>query len=239
MVDSDGAVLGRFLAHRCIVDDRFLDRCHKAMIQRVRIDDTLWCSSGMAGVEPRKFVKYVNWCHDAQVECCPNILCQELEKFPDTIDFLKGRLREERISLDLHGWDHGPYQDRSVSEVEEHLDKAMNWFVEHFDWLPLRWVTPHGSDSPAMREAAAKYGIPIETCEDPVIDMKVADRCIRETGDISFLDGKIILSHWWERGLALYRVLNCLKHGGVPQAIAATKETLDAKSFRICWDGWK
>jgi peptidoglycan/xylan/chitin deacetylase (PgdA/CDA1 family) len=192
----------------------------------------------MEGQEHRKFVKYVKWCYDAGVECHPNVLCQELEKFPETLDFLKNELTEGRISLDLHGWTHGPYQDLPVAEIEEHLDKALDWFAINLAWVPLRWVTPHGSDSPAMRDAAAKYGLPIETCEDPVIDQKVASRLIRESRSIDFLDGKVIMSHWWERGLALYRVTQCLKHGGLDEAIEENKHTMDVKSYNKCWNGW-
>ena len=208
------------------------------MIERVRIDDTLWCSSGLEGQEHRKFVKYVKWCTEAQVECHPNVLCQELEKFPETMEFLQEELSEDRISLDLHGWTHGPYQDLSVGEVEEHLDKALGWFAEKMDWTPIRWVTPHGSDSPAMRDAAAKYGLPIETCDDPVIDQRVAAGILRKTRSLDFLDGKIIMAHWWERGLALYHLTRSIQYGGVKQAIEATRSDMPAKEHGKVWKGW-
>jgi peptidoglycan/xylan/chitin deacetylase (PgdA/CDA1 family) len=207
------------------------------VIQRVRLDDTLWCSSGMAGQEHRKFVKYVKWCQDAQVECHPNVIVTELEKFPETIDYLREELAEERISLDLHGWTHGPYQDLSVAEVSEHLEKSLDWFSETFDWIPLRWVTPHGSDSPEMREAAATHGLPIETCDDPVIDQKTANGILFRTRSLDFLEGKIVCAHWWERGVALYHITQAIKHGGVEPAIEASD--LDPKSFKIIWGDWK
>ena len=206
------------------------------MIQRVRLDDCLWVSSGMAGQEHRKFVKHVEWCKDAQVECSPNIIVTELAKFPETIEYLREELEKENVSLDLHGYDHGPYQDRTVAEVDEHLEKSIEWFDKTLDWYPIRWVTPHGSDSPAMRESAAKFGLPIETCEDPVIDQKAADGILYRTKSIDFLEGKIICSHWWERGVALYHITQAIKYGGVAEAIK--ESDLDPKSHKIIWGSW-
>jgi peptidoglycan/xylan/chitin deacetylase (PgdA/CDA1 family) len=193
----------------------------------------------MEGQEHRKFVKYVNWCQDAGVECHPNILCQELDKFPETLDYLKEELIEERISLDLHGWTHGPYQDLSVAEVDEHLDRALDWFALNLAWVPIRWVTPHGSDSPAMRESAAMYGLVIETCDDPVIDQKVAASMLLKTRSLDFLDGAVIMSHWWLRGLSLYHVLMALQYGSIEAAIEETKGDMVAKEHGKVWDGWR
>jgi hypothetical protein len=192
----------------------------------------------MAGQEERKFKKYVKWCTEAGIPCHPNVLCQELEKFPETMEFLNTEMGEGRVSLDLHGWTHGPYQDLSVAEVDEHLDRALDWFAETFDWVPIRWVTPHGSDSPAMRESAAKFGLPIETCDDPVIDQREAAGILRTTRSLDFLDGKIIMAHWWERGLALYHLTRSLQYGGVDEAIEATLESLGPKEHGKVWEGW-
>jgi hypothetical protein len=87
-----------------------------------------------------------------------------------------------------------------------------------------------------MRESAAKYGLPIETCEDPVIDQKAANGELFRTRSLDFLKGKIIMSHWWERGTALYHITQAIKHGGVAEAIKASD--LDPKSFKIIWGSW-
>lgn len=210
------------------------------MIQRVRIDDVLWSSSGMAGREGQKFQKYVKWARDADLYVVPNILCQELDRFPETKEWLRIELLEDRLTgLDLHGWDHGPYRGRGTQEIVEHLDKALTWFMDSYSIQPIRWVTPHGADSPEIREAAGLCGLIVETTEPPVIDQKVADGKLKQTRSLDFLNDAIIMTHWWERGLALYRITQSIKHGSVDRAIDETKESLDSKSWEICWDGWK
>lgn len=193
----------------------------------------------MAGKEFQKFKKYVNWCRDADLYCVPNILTQDLDKFPEAKAWLQIELKEGRFdTLDLHGFDHGPYAGRSVGEISEHLDKALTWFEAEFDLVPIRFVTPHGANSPEIQEAAAKFDLIVETCDPPVIDQKVADGQLRASRELTFLDDKIIMCHWWERGLALYRITQSIKHGSVDAAIAETKNSLSAKDWGICWKNW-
>jgi hypothetical protein len=209
------------------------------MIDRVRIDDVLWASTGMAGKEQQKFTKYVNWCRDADLYVVPNILCQDLDRFPECKEWIRQEYLEGRFTaLDLHGWDHGPYKGRSTEEISEHLDQAFAWFDEAFDTAPIRWVTPHGADSPEIRRAAAEFGLIVETTAPPVIDQKAADGKLKQTRSLDFLQDAVIMTHWWERGLALYRLTQCIKAGSVDRAIDETRDSLDKKSWRICWESW-
>lgn len=206
------------------------------MIQRVRIDDMMWKTGNpdMAGKEMQKFTKYVNWCRDASVYCVPNVLCQDIQQFPEAVEMLS-----EFDQVDLHGWTHGPYGNMDLDEVCQHLELSLEWFEKNTTHSPIRWVTPHGANSWAIQGAAQQFNLVVETCEWPVIDQKVADGMLKETHDLNALDGRVIMSHWWERGLALYRITQALKAGSVGAAIDATKETLDAKSYEICWKGWR
>lgn len=207
---------------------------------RIRFDDVLWKSSDpkMAGREMQKFVKHINWCQNIDVPLTPAILCQDIEQFPESITWLREKTEEGIIYPDLHGVDHGPYAPRSQAEVEEHLDKAQEWFKQHLGVPAIRWVTPHGADSPAMQAAADKFDLVIETTGFPVVDQKVLDTKLRETRDLELLNGIVIMCHYWERGLRLYRIARIIEHQSVEAAMEATRSELSVKDFKICWNQW-
>lgn len=212
------------------------------MIARVRFDDILWESSDpkMRGRELQKFQKHIAWCSALKVTLSPAILCQEIEKFPEGIAYIKEKIQsDERFFPDLHGWDHGPYGDRTQAEIEEHLEQAFTWFETNLEVTPHRWVTPHGANSYPIQAAARKFGLTVEDTKYPVIDQKEADTKIRETRTAACLDDRVIMVHYWERGLRLLRVARIIEFGTADNAIAETKKELDEKTHRICWSGWQ
>jgi len=204
---------------------------------RIRFDDAIW-SNGV-GNEVQKFTKNVNWCVRTDVPLTPAILCESTDNFPDGIQWLYEMTTQGIIYPDLHGFDHGPYDTRPQAEIEEHLDKAQVWFKENLGVPAIRWVTPHGSDSIAMQAAAAKFNLVIETTEYPVVDQKVLDTKLRQTGDISLFDDVVIMVHYWERGLRLYRMARIIEHQGVEKAMEATRSELSKKDWKICWNEWE
>jgi hypothetical protein len=211
------------------------------MITRVRFDDVLWETSDkkIQGKELQKFQKHINWCKDLPVVLAPAILCQDVDKFPGAVDYLRECAEEGIVFPDLHGWTHGPYGDMPYEEICEHLDQAMDWFDKNLPGFPpIRWVTPHGANSFDIQTAARNHGLIVEDTNYPVIDQKEADALLRKFRDPAKLDGRVIMVHWWERGLRLYRIAQILQHNGVDEAIIASKETLDDKSWKICWHGW-
>lgn len=212
---------------------------------RVRFDDVMWESGNdkFRGKELDRLKMMIDWCRPLDCTLAPNILCQDIMKFPDAVPYVNGLVDSlpDRIDLDIHGWDHGPYAPRKYDEVVSHLEAATNWFKTHIhpEAQPVRWVTPHGSNSWAMQRAAREFGLTIETTEDPVIDQRNADGVLRNTRDPKQLDGKIIMVHWWERGMALYRVARIMQHGDVNKAIIESKHELDASAWKACWgQGW-
>jgi hypothetical protein len=205
---------------------------------RIRFDDAVTPSVEFTGKELQKFMKHIEWCLCTDVLLTPAVLCQATEEVPGAIEALRRSTEEHIIYPDLHGWDHGPYQDRTLAEVCEHLDRAQGWFQHHLGVPAIRWVTPHGSDSPAMREAAAQFDLVIETTADPVIDQKVLDTKLRQTRDLRWLADKVVMVHWWERGLRLYRIAQIINHQSISGAIDATRSVLRAKDHAICWSGW-
>lgn len=204
---------------------------------RIRFDDAIWANG--QGNEVQKFTKNVNWCFRTTVPLTPAVLCISSNEFQDGIDWMYEKTSEGMIYPDLHGWDHGPYQDRSQAEVEEHLDKAQVWFAENLGVPAIRWVTPHGSDSINMQAAAAKFGLVIETTDPPVVDQKVLDTQLRQTGNLGLFDGKVIMVHYWERGLRLYRMARIIEFQSIAGAMEQTRSELSKKDWKICWNDWE
>lgn len=208
--------------------------------QRIRFDDAVILSSDpkFKDKECQKFAKNVEWCFRTGVTLTPAILCQDIEEVPGAIEKINRWTKEGLVFPDLHGWDHGPYGNRSQQEIEEHLEQAEKWFWKKFKVFPVRWVTPHGATSPAMIAAADKFDLTIETTEKPVIDQKQMDTLLRETWDLTLLNDRVIMNHWWERGLRLFRIARIIEHQGVLQAIDATRAEMSEADHKICWAGW-
>jgi hypothetical protein len=186
----------------------------------------------------QKFTKNVNWCIDTGVQLSPTVLCQDIMQFPEAIEWCRQKTQEGVIYPDLHGWDHGPYGERTEEEIVEHLDKAMDWFYEHLDVVPMRWVTPHGAHTLEIESAARQFGLVVEDTSLPVIDQKALDPHLNKNRDLAVLDGKVIMNHWWERGLRLYRICKIIEHQSIEIAIDATASELSAGDQEICWSGW-
>lgn len=211
------------------------------MVARIRFDDVLWQSGDakLKGKELDRFRMHIDWCAGIDVPLTPAILCQEMDEFPEGIVYLK-QLIDQGMVMDLHGFDHGPYAPRTQEEVESHLEQSVEWFDTNLGVTPVRWVTPHGANSRNMINAARKFGLTIETTEDPVIDQREADKVLRTTRDLSKLDGKVIMSHFWERGSAIYRISRIIQHGTVEKAIMASSAEMDSKSLNNVWGkGWE
>jgi hypothetical protein len=208
------------------------------MIERIRFDDILWATGDpkVKGKEFQKFKKHINWCKDIDVPLAPAILCQNIEEFPECLQYVREQTWEGVMHPDLHGWTHGPYGDLSVPEISKHLERALEWFDANLGVMPIRWVTPHGANSHAIQAAAQKYDLIVEDTGYPVIDQKAADSRLRETGDVTLLDDRVLMVHWYEKGLRLYRIAKVIQYKNIPDAIEASKADLNEKEFKICWN---
>lgn len=208
--------------------------------ERIRFDDVITISSDpkIKGKEFQKFFKHIKWCLNIKTPLTPAILCEDIENFPGGIKLIREMTNEGILFPDLHGWDHGPYGERSQTVIEEHLDKAQNWFMQNIGVLPIRWVTPHGADSPEIQSAAIKYNLIVETTRYPVVDQKAVDSALRKYKDLSALNNIVIMVHWWERGLRLYRIAKIVEYQSITAAKLATSLELTEKEYKICWQGW-
>jgi len=208
------------------------------VLKRIRFDDVLWSTSDekIKGKELQKFKKHVNWCKNIDILLTPAVLCQDIEKFPECIEYIREETEQGNLYPDLHGYDHGPYADRSVDEVKKHLEMSIEWFYKNLGVTPIRWVTPHGANTVQMQDAARVFGLVIEDTSYPVLDQKELDTDLRLNKDLSVMKNRILMVHWWERGLRLYRIARIIEYGSVAEAIKITKTELDLKSWKICWN---
>jgi len=208
------------------------------MIDRIRFDDILWATGDpkVKGKEFQKFKKHISWCKDIDVPLAPAILCQDIEQFPECIQYVREQTWEGTMHPDLHGWTHEDHGRLNEEEVSDHLDKALNWFEANLGVMPIRFVTPHGANSHAIQAAAQKYDLIVEDTSFPVIDQKTADSQLRETGDVTLLDDRVLMVHYWEKGLRLFRIAKIIQYGNIPEAIESSKADLNEKEFKICWN---
>jgi peptidoglycan/xylan/chitin deacetylase (PgdA/CDA1 family) len=187
---------------------------------RVRFDDILVPSEPFNGRELKQFKKHHNWCLEAPHLFYPTaaILCSEIQQFPEAIEYIRGELDAHRLYVDLHGWQHIDYATLSQEEIEEHLEKSFEFFLKTFNCLPVRWATPWGARSPEIDQACRKFSLIPEGVTLPVVDQGQAMGKVKEMGSIDCLQGKVIMVHWFERGLKLFRIVQTGIHGSWEEA---------------------
>jgi len=193
---------------------------------RVRFDDVLVYSEPMKDREFQKFRKHHQWCLDMPETFYPTaaILCSEIQAFPEAVEYVRTELDAGRLYIDLHGWEHIDYTKLSQKEIEEHLDKSFEYLLKEFNCLPVRWATPWGANSESIQLACRKYGLTWEGVTDPVVDQGPASAKVHETQTVECLRGKVIMVHWFERGLKLYRIVQTAKYGTWDEAAADQPE---------------
>jgi len=152
------------------------------------------------------------------------ILCKDIQDFPEAITYIQKEVTEGRLGLDLHGWEHIDYAKIPQEQIEEHIEKSFEYFLKTFNCLPIRWATPWGANSEGIRKAARKYSLIVEGVNDPVIDQSQAVHIVHQANSIAPLMGKVIMVHWFERGLKLWRMIQAAKYGSWAEAAIAHPE---------------
>lgn len=193
---------------------------------RVRTDDVLVTSEPMKGREFQKWKKHHDWVlqgppyfyHTAA------IVCTDLDTFPEARDFIREEVAEGRLAVDLHGWEHVDYGKLDAASIRDHVDKSFEYFLRHFGCLPYRWCTPWGASSEEINTVCREYSLIHEGVSDPVVDQGHAMKIVREADSIEPMIGKVIMVHWFERGLKLFRIIETAKHGSWEAAAAAQPE---------------
>lgn len=190
---------------------------------RIRTDDVLVHSDAMAGAEFEKWRKHHHWVLEAPEYFyhVAAILCKDIQAFPVAIEYIKQEVAEGRLGLDLHGWEHIDYAKLTKEQIEEHLEQSFEFFLKTFNFLPTRWATPWGAISDSIQKAARKYSLIVEGVTPPVIDQSQAVSVVHAANSITPLLGGVIMVHWFERGLKLWRIIQTAKYGSWTEAALA------------------
>ena len=155
---------------------------------------------------------------------CPAILCQEIEAFPEAIEYIRAETAARRMRPYLHCWNHDKnWTTHSTPVIEEMLKHCDSWFEQNLDCEFHVWATPWGATSPMAIEAAGRQGIRLETTH-PTIDFKAAAKLVKDSNTVRVLYGRTILYHWWMQGLAMFRISQSSVHGSWTAAAAAKPE---------------
>jgi hypothetical protein len=183
----------------------------------------------------------------------PAILTEEIQQFPQCIEYVKSEAKAGRMILELHGFHHEiDYQRRSVEDCADDLEKAMSWMNKHLDVVPKIWYTPKGAgrfplreyhtqdkfdeltaQAKIMREAAARFNLEVVSEFDN--KMEGRDGVCRHLMDGRSVEAlsntrkiangnKEISTHWWSRGIRLKRVIEAVKHGSWANAMRIEPE---------------
>jgi peptidoglycan/xylan/chitin deacetylase (PgdA/CDA1 family) len=153
---------------------------------------------------------------------CPAILCEEIEAFPQAIEYIREEAKAGRMRPYLHCWNHTDWTTKSRDEIVNMLKQCDLWFDLNLYYEYTVWATPWGANSPVAQQAARELGIRVETTHETV-DIKAAARFVQQSG-LPSLDGRTVLFHWWERGLSLFRIVEAAAQGSWAAAAAAKPE---------------
>jgi hypothetical protein len=189
----------------------------------MRNDDILRFSKGHKD-PAAKFAKYHRWMLEGLevFKHVPTILVREIQQFPETVAYIKKEAAEGRMFPELHGYEHVDYAALPEKEVEEHLEKSIEWMEKALGILPKRFYTPWGADAnnPVISTVSSKFGlIPIDVSK--VVMLGQAQELVRENSiEFSYqhLKGREILTHWWQRGLRVPRIVKSFKYGSWEEA---------------------
>jgi len=125
----------------------------------------------------------------------PTILVQDIQAFPAAVEFIRLESRLGRMSPQVHGWTHAPYHSLPPERLAEDLRWCLDWFDRELNWLPTKFYSPWGGDTPIMREVAAANGLGlVGACRNETLDRLLLR--LRKGEPPRLLEGTW-LWHWW------------------------------------------
>lgn len=183
----------------------------------VRIDDVLVHSGKRGSFQGREFARFKQihgWLSAAPkiIEHRPAVLVKEIQAFPEAIEFVKDETKHGRMVPVLHGLEHIDYGRMPKAAIKYHLERSLEWFDSALEFRPTIFATPWGADSPAIRDACAEVGMVAETTRGTLTPAEVCAH-LRKGTSFFELNGAVILEHWWQKGLRLWRIAQAAKHG--------------------------
>lgn len=164
----------------------------------VRDDDVLLSSTSCPDPLKRFKAVHVLVCKaPSKLIHVPTILVEEIEKFPEAVQFIKSEYDAGRLLPELHGLQHIDYGKLDDDEVREHLDKSCEWFKKNLNTLPVFWYTPWGASQPHLHKIAKEYNMKLVDCSatTKMVGRYGIIQKLREGWPIDRFSEVII--HWW------------------------------------------
>ncbi len=183
----------------------------------IRNDDVL-CPSSAFSDPVERLKKFHRWIVDVpdHVLHVPAILVTEIQEYPEAIEYIQEETAQKRMSPQIHGLTHIDYGGISLDQIRDHLGQCVEWMSNTFEERPTHFMTPWGSNSQDIQKACNELGLIVMDCSK-IVKPSNALTHIRRYG-LEGLRGRYVLTHWWEQGLRIHRLVMCYKYGGWEQA---------------------
>jgi hypothetical protein len=186
----------------------------------IRDDDILGNSSQFKD-PPGRFRGYHKWILEGKgkVMHVPGILVTEIQEHPEIIPYIREHTELGEMRPQLHGLKHDfKYDKMPPEEIEDHLERCIKWMEDNLGVRPTIFYTPHGAHpSVALRSVCAKYGIEPVDCTNTITPSKWLDR-VKVEGVGPWVYDQEILTHWWEKGTRVARIVQTMIHGSYEDA---------------------
>lgn len=136
---------------------------------------------------------------------CPALLTNDLNEFPEVIEFIRYKTQQGKMIPQLHGSSHIDYAKLSVKEIQEDYRRCQDWFLSNIGVRFTKHYTPWGAGGRRKDGTPMVNGTHIAPTANAmgisVVDMyKPLDpRHILSDTETSFskYDGRTIVIHWW------------------------------------------
>jgi hypothetical protein len=188
----------------------------------VRDDDILLDSSdwGNPFLRFQEIHRWILAVKNYPVMHVPTILTTEIQEYPECIEFIREETAQGRMDPQLHGVRHVDPGKFGYNGLIEQLKEGKGWMEDNLGVTPTRYYTPWGAGEANGQEwmwkASTKCDLKMVTCEGYY---KMSGRhgvvqMLKEGKDPrTFLEGKEIFMHWWQRGERLQRILLAIEAG--------------------------
>jgi peptidoglycan/xylan/chitin deacetylase (PgdA/CDA1 family) len=195
---------------------------------RVRNDDVLRPSSDWKGREFERLKRIHSWISEFPKDFIhvPTILVNDIEQFPEAIDFVVQETAAGLMVPEVHGLDHVDYCNLPEQKIVDDLSKCIEWHDSKFGVKPTRFYTPWGGMNDKCYRAAQSVGLRAIAVDT---NWSLENVCARlgKGGLVEDLHDREIFMHWWNRGIRLKRVAMAVKYG----SWAAAKVAEESKEY--------
>lgn len=134
----------------------------------------------------------------------PTVLCKLVQEYPETIDYIKFKTKDDEMIPEVHGWDHIDYAKLKKQEIVDDLNRCIEFFVTRLDHTPTIFYTPWGANASHVLEASNEVGLKMVDCSNINQVKRLANALKSKNGEAylkQYREHGEIMLHWWEGGL--------------------------------------